>query len=334
MSPFVPKRSWRRPAAALAAAAAIVAMVVGAIASHRGTGPKEVPRIAYLTLRTAQAEAPVVTSLLLALAKEGLERGRDYQLTVWAEGDRKVPVAALAAQRARAGDAILYGPTRSPALAAAVTGAPTVFNFHGDFFAEMRELYPAVRPNATGTNIYVPLLGRRLELLAQVLPEGAPIAFLWDQTTGDGGADQEIAALPEALRRRLRIVMVAPGEMPDLGAQLRARGLRAAYVPMHGMFFNGREALVASLNGAGIATMYAAGEFTRAGGLFSVQGDHGFRMARIARVMAAVLGGVAPARIPVDQPKEHVFEVNLRTAGQLGLPLSRDLLAQAHSFIR
>ncbi len=62
--------------------------------------------------------------------------------------------------------------------------------------------------------------------------------------------------------------------------------------------------------------------------------DSKVRYRRAATYMDRILKGTKPADLPVEQSTKFVFEINLKTAKQLGLTIPPDILYQATKVIK
>ena len=75
-------------------------------------------------------------------------------------------------------------------------------------------------------------------------------------------------------------------------------------------------------------------DFVEAGGLMSYGADTADSFRRVAYYVDRILKGAKPADLPVEQPTKFEFVINLKTAKQIGLTITPDLLARATKIIR
>src|SRR5207248_5976956 len=82
-----------------------------------------------------------------------------------------------------------------------------------------------------------------------------------------------------------------------------------------------------------LPTMYQVREFVDAGGLMSYGANLSDLNRRSATYVDKILKGAKPADLPVEQPTKFELLVNLKTARELGLTISREFLLIADEVI-
>src|SRR5262249_7978801 len=82
-----------------------------------------------------------------------------------------------------------------------------------------------------------------------------------------------------------------------------------------------------------LPAMYQAREFVEVGGLMSYGSNLADQSRRAAVYVDKILKGAKPADLPVEQPTKFELLVNLKTARELGLTISRDFLLLADEVI-
>ncbi len=80
--------------------------------------------------------------------------------------------------------------------------------------------------------------------------------------------------------------------------------------------------------------MYWRSEWVVAGGLMSYATDNADLWHRAAVYVDKILKGAKPADLPVQQPMKFEFVINLKTAKQIGLTITPNVLARADRVIK
>jgi putative tryptophan/tyrosine transport system substrate-binding protein len=75
-------------------------------------------------------------------------------------------------------------------------------------------------------------------------------------------------------------------------------------------------------------------EYVEAGGLLAYGPDRNESVKRIAVYIDKILKGTKPADLPVELPMKFEFVINLKTAKQIGLTITPNVLARADKVIR
>lgn len=193
--------------------------------------------------------------------------------------------------------------------------------------------------NVTGTSFLGPeLVSKRLQLLKQIVPRLSRVVVLWHpQAYGErtmASMLKEIERAAESMGIQLRLVPAAnPGDIENAFAEIAAERADGLIVFPSPMLFS-QYALIAALAAKNnLPAMYAAREAVAFGGLAS----YGVNLPDLSRATAPyldrILKGAKPAELPVQQPTKFELAINLKTAKELGLMISRDFLLLADEVV-
>src|SRR5262249_11191634 len=84
----------------------------------------------------------------------------------------------------------------------------------------------------------------------------------------------------------------------------------------------------------GLPALYDVKSWVAAGGLMAYGASLPALYRRAAYYIDRILKGAKPAELPVEQPREFEFVINLRTAQALGLTIPEHVLLQATEVIQ
>jgi putative ABC transport system substrate-binding protein len=302
-----------------------------------------VPTIGYLTASApGSSEAPdapgpavaqQVEAFRQGLAALGYVEGQNIVLEYRYTDGSDAQLRAAAADLVRREVAVIVaagGGLPVHAAKSATTTIPIVFTNTPDPVG-MGLVASLARPggNLTGLSNFSPQLsGKRLELLAQVLPGVRRVAFIWD-SSGPATFVPETQVAAQALGLRLQILEIRDGA--DLEAAFAAASAEHADALMLGGAGLSRDrARVVSLAASRrLPAMYVNSLAVHEGGLMSYGGDALDLQRRAATYVDRILKGAKPADLPVEQPTKFDFAITLRTAQALGLTMPPHVLAQA-----
>jgi putative tryptophan/tyrosine transport system substrate-binding protein len=193
--------------------------------------------------------------------------------------------------------------------------------------------------NVTGTTFLGPeLVAKRFGLLKQAIPGVSRVAALWhpgaygERTMKGFLKESEVAA--RALGVKLQLVSAAnPAEFDNAFSAMGAGNADALIVLPSPMLYAEHRRIVELAGKKRLPAMYQAREFVDAGGLMSYGSNLPDLARRAATYVDKILKGAKPADLPVEQPTKFELLVNLKTARELGLTISREFLLLADEVI-
>src|SRR5215475_1315149 len=268
----------------------------------------------------------LMTAFRQALKDAGYIEGRNvaiYFRSADGQTDRLVTLAGDIIGRRVAVIVTTGGGAAALAAYAATTTIPIVFVNGVDPVSSglVRSLN---RPggNATGVYIFQQVLeGKRLGLLHELVPSAALIAVLLNPTNAN--FQTQLRGVQDAARglgQQVSILSASTERDIDAAfATVTESRAGALLVGSDSFFNNERDQIVALAARHAIPTIYEGREFVMAGGLSS----YGTNLAdayRQAGVYAGrLLRGEKPSDLPIVQPTQFEFVINLKTAKALGL---------------
>jgi putative tryptophan/tyrosine transport system substrate-binding protein len=191
--------------------------------------------------------------------------------------------------------------------------------------------------NVTGLSaIHPDLVGKRLELLKDVVPGLSRVVVLWNAANpAHASAWQETQAAARALGLQLHSQEVRGLQDLEgafaLMAQARPDALLVLSDALLGMH---RQQIVAFATQQHLPSVFAAREWVVPGGLMSYGASLPDLLRRAAAYVDKILKGTKPADLPVEQPMTFELVINLKTAQALGLNIPPSVLFQAPEVIR
>jgi putative ABC transport system substrate-binding protein len=188
--------------------------------------------------------------------------------------------------------------------------------------------------HVTGVSaVHADAMGKRLQLLKELLPGGSRIAFLvrtGSPATAQYVREAELGA--RALGLQLRVLSVRePGELEEAFAA--AQGLSAVLQVDDAMLTAQRARIAGLALRHRLPTVSGLSETVEAGGLMSYGPHYGDLYRRAAGQVHRILQGARPADLPVEQPTRFELVINMRTARALGLVVPQWILVRADQLI-
>ena len=291
--------------------------------------------------RTQQEKMPVVGFLNSLspnnLAQLTLENFLQGLKEAGAEGhyDRLPALAADLVHRQVAVIAATGGEPSPQVVKAATQTIPIVFMANGDpVAAGLVASLNQPGGNATGVTIFgMMAVGKRLELLRQLMPKPGIIAYL----TNPNNPNREIDNVQTAARSLGQQILVlnanSDREFDTAFATIAQEQVAALLVASDPLFFDRREQLAALAARQAIPAIYYLRAFSQAGGLLSYGNSLTDMYRQVGIYTGRILKGEKPADLPVMQATKFELVINIKTAKALGLEIPPTLLARADEVI-
>ena len=191
--------------------------------------------------------------------------------------------------------------------------------------------------NVTGLTTMSPeIIGKRLELIREVLPTLRRFAVIWDEDSKANAAMlTRLKSITQSLGVEVRSLPVRP-PVPEIDKAFEtAKSWRASALTTldDALIFGNRTRIIALAARHRLPAIYGYREFPDAGGLMAYGPNRYEMYRRAATYVDKILKGVKPADLPVEQPTKFEFVINLKTAKALGLTIPSSLLARADQVI-
>jgi putative ABC transport system substrate-binding protein len=298
---------------------------------------KRIARVGYLDSGAQGASSQPTDALLAGLRDNGWVDGDTLRLEHRYENGDEGHLLDLARELISLPVDVLVATSTQGARAAKQLGSnvPIVFTGLQDpVGAGLIDNLARPGGSLTGTTLMTPQLhGKRLELLKATVPELKRVAVLGNPTSaGLNMPDIEAAAHPLDLAP-LPFEAHSTADLQDAFDRIARSGAQALMVLPDALFFNNRPVVIGGVARLGIADMYWAREFAAEGRLMAYGGNRTDAFRRAATYVDKILRGAQPADLPVEQPVQFDFAINLRTAADLGLSVPTALLSQATEVI-
>jgi putative tryptophan/tyrosine transport system substrate-binding protein len=314
-------------------------------ACGRLPGQADAPKIARIGwLGNIRADAnpdPNFEAFREGLRELGYAEGQNILIEVrWAEG-RVERLPALAGELVRLQPDILVTTTTLPTQAAvqATTTIPIVFIAVGDPVG-LGFVTSLARPGGhiTGeSDLFVGLAGKRLELLKETVPSISRVAALWNPPNPSSALEwSEVQDAARNLALEVRSVEAQSSEDLAGAFETISREHADALIILTAAFLSviGTSQLPSLIARSRLPTMHYRRADVAAGGFMSYGPSFTSLYRRAAYYVDRILKGTKPAELPVEQPREFDFVINLKTAQALGLTIPHHVLLQATEVIQ
>src|SRR5262245_11806108 len=302
--------------------------------------PVNVYRLGYLAPSSAALDAATFENSRRGLRELGWIEGQNIAIeSRWAEGQtERLPDLATELVRLQPDVIVTGGRSATVAVQRATSTIPVVFAADADpVVTGVVASYAHPGGNITGVSQMAPeLAGKRLELLRDAVPSVARVGAIWnlaDQAMAREYGESLVGA--QALGIELQNLGVRTPEDLDGAYQAAVAGrMDGVVVIVDPLIEASRNRLVELSTKSGLPTISGDAAFAAAGGLMSYGPNLTRQAARAAYFVDRMLKGAKPADLPVEQPREFDFVINLKTAQALGLTIPEHVLLQATEVIQ
>ena len=306
--------------------------------------PGKIPRIGYLSQFSGPAGPPsaALKAFLEGLGELGYVEGKNIAIEYrYTEGKNdRLPV--LAAELVDLKVDLIVTETGGAAVQAkkATQTIPIVMEGSGDAVGQGL-VASLAHPggNVTGLTALSPAsAGKRLQLLAEVVPKLTRVGALWGgagfPVTDRELAETRAAAQPMNVQVSLFEVRSA-ADLPGAFAEAARQNIQALLLfDMPPLNTSATATQIAELTAQNrMPMLFQVPIFVQAGGLMS----YGVKFTDLNRKAATyvdrILKGANPADLPVEQPTKFMLVINMKAAKALNLTIPQSVLSQADQVI-
>jgi putative ABC transport system substrate-binding protein len=317
---------------------ALLTFILTTIHVAEAQQPTKIPRIGFLT--TGGAENPSTLYFRQGLRELGYIEGKNVLVEYrYAEGGSQ-QLSEFAEELVRLKVDVIVTSATEPSLIAqrATRTIPIVMGGGGDpVGAGLVDSLARPGGNITGvTSISADLSGKRLELLKEAFPKISPVAVLWLPTaTGNKQQMKETEAAADSLRLPLQPAAVErPNDFESAFSAIIRGSARSLIVLSSPMFASHRSRIADLAAKSRLPAIYPDSNYVDAGGLMSYGPNLSEQYRRVVVYVDKIFKGAKPADLPVERPMKFELVINLKTAKQIGLTISPNVLARADKVLK
>ena len=301
--------------------------------------PAKLPKIGWLGVRPGASD-PARESFRRELRALGYVDGKNIAFEYRSADDQLDRLPALADELVRLKVDVLLASTTPAAVAAKNASRTIPIVFTGGFDPVALGLVDSLaRPggNVTGfTSIASVLVGKRLELLKEIVSKLSRVAVVWDPQNPGSAQQWKESQLPaRELGLQLHSIEVSSADKFEAAFKEATKARNTALAIMASPFFYSNQKQLANLaTNNRLPAIYPRGEFVASGGLMSYGSDANEVFRRAASMVDKILKGAKPANLPVEQPTKFELVINLKAAKQIGLTIPPNVLVRADKVIK
>lgn len=334
-SPLAPLASVFTMHATLRALAVLALAAVSA--SSFGQAPNRLPRVAFLGM-DSQMQSVQIKAFETRMRDLGYEKGRTVVIEYrYAEGQfDRLPELARQLVALNPDVLVTAAPPAVLALQRATATIPIVMVVHDPVGQGFAETLSHPGHNITGIAFQdAELSAKRMDLLRQLVPKLNRLTIIWNRA---GGGPNTVRAMEDAARsigvQTQTIEIVQPAELAQAVAAAKAWGTQGIVQLASPIITKHRSVLIEAAARQGIPMMCELRLYVIEGCLATYSASLPGMFARLADYVDRVLRGTRAADLPIEQPREFEFVINVTAANALGLVVSPALSLQATEIVR
>ncbi len=300
----------------------------------------KVYRIGVLEVVRAELNATNLSAFRQGLTELGYMEGQNLAIEYRSANGSAERFPALAGELVRLKVNVIVTRGTPAALAAkhATTTIPIVMASSGDPVGTgLVSSLAHPGGNVTGLSAFATeIQGKQLEVLREMVPQIARIAFLFNMTNAVLRAqwrEAEPVARSVGLQPQLLDVRTMRDLEPAFDTAVGQR-VGAVIVGIDALTQAYRGQIVDMLARRGLPSISREREFVDAGGLMSYGIHYADSYRRAAVYVDKILKGAKPADLPVEQPTKFELVINLKTAKALGLAIPQSIVVRADEIIQ
>lgn len=299
-----------------------------------------IPRIGYLSARSAAQEKRLFPAFMKGLANLGYIEGKNIIIERRMTGGKRSLLHTMAEELVRLKVDVFVASGGGATLAAkrASKTIPIVFTVNADpvgtgLVASLAQ----PRGNITGlSDSHSDLIAKRLELLKEAVSSASRVAVLWNPATSIHPAQwKQIQKTAPILGVTLQSLEVqSPEDLERALSTMKRERPDGLVVFGHPSIAKFRRRILKFSIRNRLPAIYTHEGWVDAGGLMSYGADFLQLWQRAATYVDKILKGTKPGGIPVEQPTKFHLAINLKTANKLGITIPPGLLLRADKVIK
>lgn len=297
-------------------------------------------RIGWIAIGTPTSRTSLfLDAVKLGLRELGYVEGRNLVIEArWVDGYEQVSERTADLMRARVEIIVAQGQTIHKVKEVVGGRIPIVFGFSGDP-VEAGFVASLSRPggNLSGVSYMTfELVGKRIELLREVLPGVSRVAILANPL--HPGESRELSSSQAAARQlgiALQYLPVRSGKDVEAAFEAMTRERAEAITAFpDALIMLQRKAIADYSMRRRIPAVSGWADFARDGNLMTYGPNLSDSWRRVASYVDKILKGAKPSDLPVEQPTKFELVINMKTARAIGVTVPQSVLLRADELIQ